>query len=219
MGRFDDMSQGTGSVERNRIRAIYDQKAPTYDRTVGRGEKLMLGDFRERYGAELRGRTLEIAIGSGLNLPYYSAAVTRAVGIDLSAGMLAQARRRAAELGRAVDLAQMDAQRLAFPDDTFDTVAVSLALCTIPDPAAALREMARVCRPEGRIVLLEHVLSPVWPVAALERLLSPLQEHAIACHLDRSTIALAEELGFRIESERRRLAGVFRLAVARPPAL
>ena len=212
-------SQGIGAVKRDRIRTIYDRKAASYDCAVGRSERLMLGDLRRRFGAELRGRTLEVAIGSGLNLPYYTGAATRTVGIDLSAGMLEQARSRAAELGRALDLLQMDAQRLAFRDGSFDTVAISLSLCTGPDPAAALREMARVCRPEGKIVLLEHVLSPVWLVAILERLLAPLQERYIGCHLDRQTFDLAKQLGFSVESEQERLAGVFRLAVARPPAL
>ena len=97
------------------------------------------------------------------------------------------------------------------------TVAISLALCTIPHPDAALREMARVCRLDGRIVLLEHVLSPWFPVATAERLLSPLQERAMGCHLDRDTIGLARSLGFTIEEEQQRILGVFRLVVATPP--
>jgi ubiquinone/menaquinone biosynthesis C-methylase UbiE len=214
-----DETRGSDAVNREQIRAAYDNKAATYDRTAGRSEHLMLGDFRRRFGAELTGSTLEIAIGSGLNLPYYTSAVTRAVGIDLSHEMLEQARSRAAEVGRPIDLLQMDAQQLAFPDGRFDTVAISLSLCTVPDPAAALREMARVCRPDGTIVLLEHVLSPIWPVAVLERLFSPLQERVIGCHLDRQTIDLARTLGFRIDREERRLASVIRLVIARPPAL
>jgi ubiquinone/menaquinone biosynthesis C-methylase UbiE len=207
------------AMERDRIRAIYDARAASYDRSVGFGERMLLGDLRRRFGAELRGETLEIAVGSGLNLPHYASAVTRAVGVDLSGGMLAQAAVRARKLGRRIELLQMDAQRLAFADAAFDTVAISLALCTVPDPAAALREIARVCRPSGRVVLLEHVLSPFRPVAALERLVSPLQARALGCHLDRESIELARRSGFTILSERRRLAGVFRLAVARPPAL
>jgi len=158
-----------------------------------------------------------VAIGSGLNLPYYSPAVTRVVGVDLSRGMLEQAAKRARALGAPIALAQMDAQRLAFPDASFDTVAISLSLCTVRDPIAALRELARVCRPTGRIVLLEHVRSPVWPVFALQRLWTPVQERMIGCHLTRETVELARGLGIAIQSERQRLFGIFRLVVARPP--
>ncbi|MDP9365501.1 MAG: methyltransferase domain-containing protein, partial [Chloroflexota bacterium] len=148
----------------------------------------------------------------------YAPAVTRAVGVDLSAGMLAEARRRAAELGRPVALVQADAEVLPFVDASFDTVAVSLALCTVPRPEVALREMARVCRPAGRVVLLEHVRSPVAPVDATQRLLSPFQERFIGCHLTRETIELVRQLGFTIQSARARLLGVFRLVVMQPPS-
>jgi ubiquinone/menaquinone biosynthesis C-methylase UbiE len=201
------------------IRRTYDNRAEAYDRTVGLGERLAVGDFRRKFGAELRGETLEVAIGSGLNLPYYTPAVTRATGVDLSSGMLAQARNRADALGRRIHLVQGDAQRLMFASGSFDTVAISLALCTVPDPARALAELARVCRRGGRVVFLEHVLSPVPPVALLERLVSPVQERILGCHLDRATLDLAREAGFVVEREEARLLGVFRLAVARPPAL
>ncbi|GIW05045.1 MAG: SAM-dependent methyltransferase [Thermomicrobiales bacterium] len=203
----------------DRIQRIYDRLAPEYDRVVGRGERFLVGDFRQKFGAALRGDTLEIAIGSGLNLPYYTPAVRRAVGIDLSLGMLRQARVRAAELGLPIALIQMDAEHLGFRDHSFDTVAISLALCTIPDPEAALREAIRVCRPDGQIVLLEHVRSPVWPVALLQRLWTPIQERTLGCHLMRTTIDTARNLGLTIESEHERFFGIFRLAIARPPDL
>ncbi|HEY8446221.1 MAG TPA: methyltransferase domain-containing protein [Thermomicrobiales bacterium] len=206
-------------TSRDRIQEIYDRIAPDYDRTVGRGERLLLGDLRRAFGAELRGETLEIGIGSGLNLPYYSRNVHRAVGIDLSLGMLRVAQERAVTLGLPLAVAQMDAERLGFRDGSFDTVAFSLTLCTVPDPVAALREAARVCRPEGRVILLEHVRSPVWPVTMVQRLLAPAQERAMGCDLLRTTVETAERLGFTIESERRRLFGVFRLVVARPPVV
>ncbi len=201
----------------NRIRAIYDRRAATYDRSVGLGERWLLGDLRRALGGELHGETLEVASGSGLNLPGYAPSVTRAVGVDLSAGMLAMARRRARDLDRSIELVQADAESLPFRDGSFDTVAVSLALCTVAHPARTFGELARVCRPGGRIVLLEHVRSPVPLVAVLQRLLSPCQERALGCHLDRETIDLARALGFTILSERRRLFSVFRLVVAHPP--
>jgi ubiquinone/menaquinone biosynthesis C-methylase UbiE len=204
-------------MNNDQLRATYDRLAPDYDRTVGRTERWLLGDLRHAFGALLSGETLEIAIGSGLNLPGYGPDVTRAVGVDLSLGMLARARQRAREAGRSVGLLQTSAERLPFPDASFDTVAVSLSLCTIGEPATALREMARVCRPTGRIVLLEHVRSPNPLIAGLQRLLTPLQERFIGCHLTRETIDLAASLGFTVESERRRLFSVVRLVIARPP--
>ena len=200
-----------------RLRRIFDDRAPDYDRTVGASERLLVGDFRRRFGAELRGRTLEIALGSGLNLPHYGPAVTQAIGGDLSRGMLQIARARANDLGRAIALTQLDAQRLPFRDAAFETVAVSLSLCTIPDPAAALREIARVCRPDGRVVLLEHVISPVRPLAWHRRRLTPYQVRAIGCHFDRDTIGLLRRERFTIDSDRSRLFGIFRLVIARPP--
>ncbi len=201
-------------MNRERLRAVYDRLAPTYDTSVRLAERVLLGDLRRAFGAELRGETLEVAIGSGLNLPHYSAAVTRAVGVDLSSGMLTRAARRARDLGCAVSLVQADAERLPFPDACFDTVAISLALCSVPHLAAALRELGRVCRPDGRVVLLEHVRSPVAAVYGIERLLSPLQERSVGCHLTRETVKVAQDVGFTIRSERSRVFGVFRLVVA-----
>lgn len=199
------------------IRRTYDKRAASYDRTVGFGEKLLVGDLRRRFGELLAGESLEVAVGSGLNLPYYTDAVTLAVGVDLSPGMLAEARRRADALGRAIELVEGDAQRLPFADASFDTVAISLGLCTVPDPALALREMARVCRPGGRVVLLEHVRSTVPPLVWLQVVLSPAQERLIGCHLDRSTFDVALGMGFGVEEVGSRFAGVFRLAVLTPP--
>jgi len=199
------------------IRRTYDKRAASYDRTVGFGEKLLVGDLRRRFGGLLAGETLEVAVGSGLNLPSYTDAVTRAVGVDLSPGMLAEARRRADALGRAIELVEGDAQRLPFADASFDTVAISLGLCTVPDPALALREIARVCRPGGRVVLLEHVRSTVPPLVWLQVVLSPAQERLIGCHLARSTFDVARGMGFGVEEVGSRLAGVFRLALLTPP--
>jgi hypothetical protein len=115
----------TESSELRRARRLYDERAPTYDRTVALAERVVVGDFRRAFGAALRGRTLEVAIGSGLSLPFYGSTVADAVGVDLSVGMPRLARGRANERGRPLGLAQMDAQRLAFRAAAFDTVAVS----------------------------------------------------------------------------------------------
>ena len=197
------------------IRSVYDKRAKTYDRTVGLGERLLVGDLRRRFGAMLTGETMEVAIGSGLNLPFYTDAVPRAVGMDLSPGMLAEARVRADKLGREIELVEGDAEAIPFPAASFDTVGISLALCTVPDPERALRELVRICRPGGRIVLLEHVRAPSPLVSLPQRILSPLQERALGCHLARPTLDTARAMGLDIEDVATRFAGVFRLAVTR----
>jgi ubiquinone/menaquinone biosynthesis C-methylase UbiE len=205
-------------AETDRIRRLYDERADTYDRSLGLMERVALGPFRREFGALLEGETLEVAIGSGLNLPSYSPRVTRATGVDLSSEMLRKARERAEALGLPIDLRQADAEALPFDDASFDTVAIALALCTIPDPEKALRELSRVCRPTGRIVLLEHVRSTAGPLALAQRALSPLNERSIGCHLARETVDLARALGFTIDEERRRLFGAVRLVTMRPLA-
>ncbi len=206
------------ATESDRIRRIYDERASSYDRSLGFIERIAVEPLRRQFGALLIGETLEVGVGTGLNLPYYSHAVTRTVGIDLSEEMLLHSRERARNLPFPATFVLADAARLPFPDAAFDTVAVSLALCTIPDPAQALREVARVCRPDGRVVLLEHVRAPARPLVTLQRVLSPLNARAIGCHLDRDTFGLARALGFSVEPVASRLFDIFQLAIARPAA-
>ncbi|MDP9479040.1 MAG: class I SAM-dependent methyltransferase, partial [Actinomycetota bacterium] len=132
-----------------RVRRLYDDVAPRYDRWMPLAEKLFLGGGREWVASGASGRTLEVAIGTGRNLPYYPRDV-ELTGVDVSPAMLAIARRRARELGREVDLRVGDAQVLEFPDESFDTVVFTLALCTIPDDRRAVAEAWRVLRPGGR---------------------------------------------------------------------
>ena len=204
-------------TEADRIRRLYDERAATCDRSLGIVDRLLLGPFREAFGAALQGETVEVGVGSGLNFPFYGPDVTRAVGVDLSGEMLRLARERASGLHVPYAFVQADAESLPFPDASFDTVAISLALCTIPDPHRALLELGRICRADGRIVMLEHVRSTARPLATLQHLLSPLNERAIGCHLDRDTFALARSLGYSFDETRSRLFGSVRLAVARPP--
>jgi ubiquinone/menaquinone biosynthesis C-methylase UbiE len=205
--------------ETERIQRIYDERAATYDRSLGIIEHRVLGPMRQAFGALLRGYTLEVAIGTGLNLPFYAPLVTNVVGSELSSPMLVQAKARARQVGLRFAGVQADATELPFRDASFDTVAISLALCTVPEPAAALLEMARVCRPDGRVILLEHVRSTAAPLALVQRVLTPMQVRSQGCHLDRDTIALAESLGFRCQVVQSRVWNAVRLVVAQPPQL
>ncbi len=114
------------------------------------------------------GQVLEVAIGTGRNLFFYPPDA-QLTGVDLSPRMLDRARTRAETLTRPVDLQLGDAQHLAFPDASFDTVVATLTVCSIPDGQAAVAEMARVLRPGGRLALLDHVASTSSPVRAVQQ--------------------------------------------------
>jgi ubiquinone/menaquinone biosynthesis C-methylase UbiE len=126
-------------------------------------------------------------LGLGRNHPFYPPRV-RLTGIDLSAAMLTKAQERALSLGHDVTLRIGDAYALDFPYESFDSVGMTLALCTIPDVGKAIAEAKRVLRPGGRLILLEHVGSPVQPVRLVQRLLDPLLVRWKGDHLMREPL-------------------------------
>jgi ubiquinone/menaquinone biosynthesis C-methylase UbiE len=208
----------TSEIER--VAAIYNEIAPTWDRRQGIAERTLMGQgMREALASLLQGEVLEIGTGTGptLRLLADTDRVTAFTGLDFSEGMLAEARPHADHLPFPVELLPGNAETLPFADDSFDTVTTSLTLCTVPDPARALREMARVCRPEGRVVILEHVRARNPILAAMQRALTPLQVRMLGCHFDRPTHRLVRDLGFTVEAERTRFFGIFRLLAMRPP--
>ncbi len=201
--------------ETERVRRFYNRVANRYDRGIGLSEKLLFRDGRRWVCAQARGDVLELGIGTGRNIPYYPSAV-RLTGIDLSPAMLALAHRRAQELGRAVDLRVGDAQVLDVPDARFDTVVVTLALCTIPDDRRVVAEAKRVLRPGGQFLLLEHVRSPLLPVRLLQQLVAPLFRRFAADQILREPLDHLEAEGFVVNRlERSRLGNVERLSAQR----
>ena len=195
-----------------RVRRHYDRSARSYDRLISRFEKVLFGDGREWVCSRARGKVLELAVGTGRNLPFYPRGVLL-TGIELSPKMLAIAHRRASEIGIEADLSEGDAQNVPFPDASFDTVVATLALCTIPDDRRAVAEAARVLRPGGRLLLLEHVRSPFLPVRLLQRVLDPLTVLLEQDHLVREPLRHVESAGLVVERlERSKLGIVERLA-------
>lgn len=205
-----------------RLTRIYDAAAPDWDRREGRVERLALGrNWRRRLATQAVGDVLEIGIGTGPNLRElveHPGDVLSYTGTDISTGMLGQAKVHADRAPFPVTLRQMNAESLSiFPDNYFDTVISTLTFCTVPDYQAAVKEMARVCRPNGRIILIEHVLSPNPLVKAAQKVAAPLQSRNMGCHLDRPTDRFLRDAGYRIERDDSRLLGVVHLIVARPP--
>jgi ubiquinone/menaquinone biosynthesis C-methylase UbiE len=171
--------------------------------------------LRRRHLAAARGEVALIAAGTGMDLralPH----VARVVMTDISPGMLAVAARRAAELGRGVACVVMDAQSLALRSGSFDTVVSTLSLCTFPDPMAALREMGRVCRPDGRVLLLDHGLSHLGWLARYQRRRDAAHARSLGCHVNRDPLALAVTAGLRPVRVRRVLLGTHYLIEATP---
>ena len=140
------------------------------------------------------------------------------VGVDLSPAMLANAREELDRLDRDASLCRMDAASLAFPDDNFDTVISALSTCTFPEPVAALQEMGRVCRPDGRILLLEHGQSDVGPVARVLDWRAETHYEQLGCRLTQEPLELVEAAGLRIVESRSALLGIVTAIEARPPA-
>jgi len=143
-----------------------------------------------------RGRVLELGVGTGMNFPFYRD-VEAVYGVEPDPHMLKRARKRARELGLHVELLQAGAETLPYEDAFFDTVLVTFVLCTIPNPQAALSEVARVLKPGGRVVFVEHVRSR-FPVARrLQEWLTPAWKRiAGGCCLNRDALAMIRAAGF-----------------------
>jgi ubiquinone/menaquinone biosynthesis C-methylase UbiE len=198
------------------VRRSQDRNAHGYDRQISIFERLLFAGGRQWVCERAQGRVLELAVGTARNLPHYPSEVIL-TGVELSPEMLAIGRRRAAELGCEADLRLGDAQALEFPDESFDSVVCTLGLCTIPEPGRAVAEAWRVLRPAGRILLLEHVRSPLLPVRALQRLLEPLSVRFAADHLTREPLDYLRAEGFQIEQVERSKWGIVERISARKP--
>lgn len=158
---------------------------------------------REKLVPKAHGAVLEVGIGSGLNLPFYDLGrVRRLSAVDPSRELLAMARKKARRLNVDVELVAQSAERLPFADASFDCALLTWTLCSIPDPAAALREIRRVLKAGGELFFIEHGLSRDAGVAAWQRRLTPLwRPLAGGCHLDRRMDELMRGAFARVELE------------------
>jgi ubiquinone/menaquinone biosynthesis C-methylase UbiE len=203
--------------ETERVRRIMDKEAPRYDRQMNFFDRRLFTGGREWACGDAEGEVLEIAVGSGRNLPVYPPG-TRLTAIEFSPEMLKLAKERAAEMDAEADLRMGDAQALEFGDESFDTVVCTLALCTIPDPAKAVREAFRVLRPGGTYRGLEHVRSPALLVRGVQRAIDPLSVRFAGDHVVREPLEYLRPAGFQIEHLERSKWGIVERVVARKPA-
>lgn len=173
--------------------------AALYD-TVSKGsEAAGLREERRRLLAGAQGATLEIGAGTGLNLEHYPDAVTRLVLVEPDRHMRRRLGRRAETLGRGAEIVDASVEDLPFEDATFDTAVVTLVLCSVPSQQSALAEIARVLKPEGRLLFLEHVRSSDPKVAGSQDRIRPLY-NLVGCNPNRDTLAGIEASALTVES-------------------
>ncbi len=193
------------------VRRKYNRNALVYDWM----DRMVKDEWRQRVIGQARGRVLEIGVGTGMNLPYYDPTVTEElVGIDLSPGMLSRARRKPCRVPHT--LLEMDAQRMDFPDDSFDTVVATCVFCTVPNPVLGLKEAGRVCKPGGRILLLEHVRIDKPVIGPLMDLMDPLVVAVVGTHINRRTVENVRLAGLQVERVEPIKGDLIKLIHARP---
>jgi ubiquinone/menaquinone biosynthesis C-methylase UbiE len=208
----------TDESRHERWRRYWDKHSASYDKEMRLFDRVLFKDSRAWVCSKAAGETLEVGVGTGLNLPFYPADV-QLTGIDVSSAMLAIARRRANDLDHAVELREADAHALPFPDGSFDTVVCTFSLCAIPDERRAVSEMKRVLRPGGRLLLADHVAGSPWPVRAVQRLLEVVTVPLGGEHFLRRPFEQVRAEGFEIELQERFKLGIVERLAARKPEL
>lgn len=207
-----------GAENRDRWRRYWDKESASYDKQMQFFVRLLAPDSRAWVCGQAIGDTLEVAIGTGLNLPHYAADV-RLTGVDFSPAMLDLARRRAAELGRPVALREADAGALPFSAASFDAVVCTFGLCAIPDDSRAVSEMKRVLRPGGLLLLADHVAGAAWPTRAVQRFFEVFTVPLQGEHFLRRPLLLVQAEGLDVERrDRSKLGMIERLAARKPSA-
>jgi len=181
--------------------------AAMYDRGLKGTEDAGLREMRRETLADAQGRTIDLGAGTGANLALYPDAVTELVLAEPDPHMIKRLRQKLAESGRDAEPVEAPAERLPFEDSSFDTAVFTLVLCTVPDPETALAEAARVLKPDGKLLFVEHVRAKDAGLARWQdRLEKPWRFVGDGCHCNRDTVATIEASPLTVEEvERGRL--------------
>jgi ubiquinone/menaquinone biosynthesis C-methylase UbiE len=194
------------------VARVYDRVARFYDLMEAPMDWMGGTARRRRVLARARGRVLEIGVGTGINFEHYPADV-RLQGIDISEQMLRRAGDRAQRSGRQVALQLADVEALPFEDRSFDTVTATCVFCSVADPVRGLEEVRRVVKPQGRVLLMEHVRPENPVLGRLFDLLTPITRRLMGPEINRRTEANVRAAGLEIVDVRR--DGIWREIEAR----
>lgn len=196
-------------------RKRYDRTASVYDFLEGFAERWHFGKWRRMLWSKVEGRSmLEVGVGTGKNFPYYPAGA-EATAVDFSEKMLARARDKVRKQGVKIHLLQMDVQKLEFADKSFDTVVGTFVFCSVPDPILGLKEVERVVKPGGKVLLLEHVLAANRVLALLMNLVNPVVVRIMGANINRRTVDNVAKSGLVVDCITDLAGGIFKLIEAR----
>jgi ubiquinone/menaquinone biosynthesis C-methylase UbiE len=178
-------------------------------------DKMIPQWLRKKAVEKAAGNVLEVGVGTGANLEYYLPGC-RVTGIDFSPAMLQRARKKSGNAKVPITLLEMDAQEMSFPDNIFDTVIATCVFCSVPDPIKGLKEVKRVCKPNGKIILLEHVRSDNFLLGKLMDIVNPFVLYVIGSNINRETIKNIQEAGIKQHSIEQYSNNIVKLIVAAP---
>ena len=199
-------------MEKQKLVKIFDKQANQYER---RRKNASDQRWRQPLLKDAAGEVLELAVGAGANFPFYPPGV-KITAADFSEAMLEKAKQAAAFLQLPADFICSDIEELHFPNDSFDTIVSTLSLCSYDDPLLVLQKINRWCKPDGKILLMEHGISTNLLVSALQKTLDPLLYRYSGCHHTRDMIKLVQDAGLKIEKTEGYWINMVHLIWARP---
>jgi ubiquinone/menaquinone biosynthesis C-methylase UbiE len=185
----------------NRISGIYEVM-----------DRMIKDEWRVNLFSHVSGKVLEVGIGTGANLPFYPNQIQSLTGVDFSEGMLKHAKKKVTKgnFSFPIELMEADIQALPFPDNTFDSIVSTCVFCSVPDPLVGMKELRRVCKPTGRIYMLEHMRSDNKLVGVVMDILNPLTVRLWGANINRETMKTIEASGLEIETDSCLMGTIFR---------
>lgn len=210
--RVHDLMEKSDHMNRQSLIRKFDKQAKKYNK---RRDNNQANKFRHRIFQEAEGKVLEVSIGAGLNFPFYNSNI-ELTGIDFSHEMLKSAQNAAKNYPFKTTLIQEDVESIELSPNSFDTIISSGSLCVYQDPVDVLKKIQKWCKPDGKILLLEHGICTNKTVGWLQKVSNPLMLKISGCHQDRNMTDIVKKSNVKIIREERHFGGYLYLIWAKP---